>query len=58
MSNKTYFGLRGLRLKTAMVVLVVMPAFLLFGYNNGSTGGITDLDSFVNVSWLDDARDH
>lgn len=41
--------LRGLRLKVAMVVLVVMPAFLLFGYNNGSTGGITTLESFVKV---------
>ncbi|KAJ5987752.1 hypothetical protein N7481_002962 [Penicillium waksmanii] len=40
-------GLRGLRLKVAMVVLVVMPSFMLFGYNNGSSGGITDLESFV-----------
>lgn len=32
-----------------MVVLVVMPSFLLFGYNNGSTGGIADLQSFVKV---------
>lgn len=43
------FGLRGLRLKAAMVVLVVMPSFLLFGYNNGSTGGIVGLESFVKV---------
>jgi len=43
------FGLRGLHLKAAMVILVVMPSFLLFGYNNGSTGGIVGLQSFVKV---------
>ena len=46
---RKFFDLRGLRLKVAMVVLVVMPSFLLFGYNNGSTGGIADLQSFVKV---------
>lgn len=50
MDGKTaYLGLRGLRLKAAMVVLVVMPSFLLFGYNNGSVGPITDLESFAKV---------
>jgi hypothetical protein len=44
-----FFGLRGLRLKAAMVLLVVMPSFLLFGYNNGSSGGIVGLESFVQV---------
>ena len=42
-------GLTGLRLKTAMVVLIVAPCFLLFGYNNGSSGGIVGLESFVDV---------
>jgi hypothetical protein len=44
-----FFGLRGLRLKAAMILLVVMPSFLLFGYNNGSSGGIVGLESFVQV---------
>lgn len=48
-SSSPFLGLRGLRLKIAMVVLVVTPAFLLFGYNNGSTGGIVGLDSFAHV---------
>lgn len=48
--GKTFLGLRGLKLKCAMVLLVVMPSFLLFGYNNGSVGQITDLDSFATVS--------
>ncbi|KUJ07784.1 general substrate transporter [Mollisia scopiformis] len=43
-----YLGMRGARLKVAMVLLVVAPSFLLFGYNNGSTGGILTLESFVH----------
>lgn len=35
-----------------MVVLVVLPSFMLFGYNNGSTGHATDLESFVKVNKL------
>ena len=30
-----------------MLVFVVVPAMLSFRYNNGSTGGITALGSFV-----------
>jgi hypothetical protein len=48
-TSHQFFGLRGLRLKAAMVLLVVMPSFLLFGYNNGSSGGIVGLESFVQV---------
>lgn len=45
----SFLGQRGSRLKVAMVVLVVMPCFLLLGYNNGSTGGITELPTFISV---------
>lgn len=31
-----------------MLVAVVVPSFLLFGYNNGVTGGIMGLESFVS----------
>lgn len=48
-STKQFLGLRGNRLKAAMLVLVVAPCFLLFGYNNGSTGSISSLQSFVKV---------
>lgn len=48
--QNSFLGLRGSRLKVAMVLLVVAPSFLLFGYNNGSTGGIATLESFVKVS--------
>ncbi|KAI1616647.1 putative sugar transporter [Exophiala viscosa] len=46
---RPFFGLRGLRLKLAMIMLVVAPSFLLFGFNNGSTGGVGHLESFVKV---------
>jgi len=48
-ASPTYLGLRGSKLKTAILLLVVMPAFILFGYNNGSTGGIVTLASFVET---------
>ena len=49
MHRNTFLGLRGTRLKVAMVLLVIAPSFILFGYNNGSTGGIATLHSFVHV---------
>ncbi|KAL1895930.1 hypothetical protein Sste5346_005029 [Sporothrix stenoceras] len=42
-----YLGFRGQKLHLAMLVLVVAPSFILFGYNNGSTGGIASLASFT-----------
>jgi hypothetical protein len=45
-----YLGFRGQKLHLAMLVLVVAPSFILFGYNNGSTGGIASLASFTKVS--------
>jgi hypothetical protein len=48
-SAPRYMGMRGARLKAAMIIFVVAPSFLLFGYNNGSTGGILTLESFVQV---------
>ncbi|KAH8694216.1 putative sugar transporter [Talaromyces proteolyticus] len=48
MRQNNYLGLRGTQLKAAMMVLVVAPSFILFGYNNGSTGGIATLQSFVH----------
>ena len=51
-ASRRFMGLRGARLKAAMLVLIVIPSFLLFGYNNGSTGGILTLESFVTVRSL------
>ena len=49
MKAQYFFGLRGEALKIAMVAFIIAPAFLCFGYNNGSTGGVLDLQSFVSV---------
>ncbi|KAH8429639.1 putative MFS sugar transporter [Aspergillus melleus] len=41
-----YFGLRGALLNRAIIWLVVCPAFLCYGYNQGVTGGLLTLKSF------------
>ncbi|PCG94133.1 Major facilitator superfamily domain, general substrate transporter [Penicillium occitanis (nom. inval.)] len=47
-TGENFLGLRGTQLRVAMVLLIVAPSFILFGYNNGSTGGIATLESFVH----------
>ncbi|KAJ7171734.1 putative MFS sugar transporter [Mycena crocata] len=42
-----YFGLRGTALNAALIWAVVMPAFLLFGYNNSVAGGLLDLPAWT-----------
>ncbi|KAF8213796.1 putative MFS sugar transporter [Mycena galopus ATCC 62051] len=42
-----YFGLRGKALNNALVWAVIMPAYLLFGFNNGVAGGLLDLPAWV-----------
>ncbi|KAJ7451122.1 putative MFS sugar transporter [Mycena latifolia] len=44
-----YFGLRGESLNAALVWAVIMPAYLLFGYNNGVAGGLLDLPAWVEL---------
>lgn len=45
---KTYlFNLRGDALRSAQIWAVIMPAYLLFGWNNGVAGGLIDLPSWV-----------
>jgi hypothetical protein len=44
-----HFGLRGQPLATARVLLIVVPSFLLFGYNQSSIGGVLAFPSFTNT---------
>ncbi|KAL4920742.1 general substrate transporter [Aspergillus aurantiobrunneus] len=44
-----YFGLRGTQLNRAAIWLVVCPAFVCYGYNQGVTGGLLTLESFVQT---------
>ncbi|OAG42008.1 hypothetical protein AYO21_03743 [Fonsecaea monophora] len=45
----SYLGLRGKRLTTALIVMVVCPAYILIGYNNAAAGGLLTLPSFVET---------
>jgi MFS family permease len=47
MAGAPYFGLRGKSLNAALIWALIMPAYLLFGYNNGVAGGIIDEDAFI-----------
>ncbi|KAJ5641352.1 hypothetical protein N7490_005352 [Penicillium lividum] len=42
-----YFGLRGTALSRAIMWLVVCPAFVTYGYNQGVTGGLLTLKAFA-----------
>lgn len=44
-----YFGLRGALLNRAIIWLVVCPAFVCYGYNQGVTGGLLTLESFAET---------
>lgn len=44
-----YFGLRGATLNRAIIWLVVSPAFLCYGYNQGVMGGLLTLEAFANT---------
>ncbi|MDI1490408.1 MAG: hypothetical protein OHK93_001611 [Ramalina farinacea] len=46
---KQYLGLRGRKLEFAIIYGVVMPGFLLFGYNNSIAGGLVELESWVDT---------
>ncbi len=42
-----YLGLRGERLGRVRILLVVVPSFLLFGYNQSAIGGTLGFESFT-----------
>lgn len=44
-----YFGLRGEKLNIARINFVVLPAFLLFGYNQSSIGGVLGYKTFTHT---------
>ncbi|KAG4027343.1 hypothetical protein MFRU_031g00900 [Monilinia fructicola] len=44
-----YFGLRGQALQRAMIWAVVMPAYILFGYNNAVAGGLLSLPAWIET---------
>lgn len=46
-SPRTFMGLRGSALTLAQLILVVCPAFILFGYNQSNLGGLVSVSDFV-----------
>lgn len=44
-----FFGLTGNALRLAQIILVVAPAFIIFGYNQAGAGPLATLESFVHV---------
>lgn len=48
MGGRSYLGLQGTSLQIAIGVIAGMD-FLLFGYDQGVTGGLLTLDSFISV---------
>ncbi|KAK5112166.1 hypothetical protein LTR85_011599 [Meristemomyces frigidus] len=47
MSKKYILGLTGKKLRDAQIWAVILPAYLLFGWNNGVAGALLDLPSWV-----------
>ncbi|KAI1316025.1 general substrate transporter [Xylariaceae sp. FL0255] len=45
----SYFGLRGNALENALIWAVILPSYLLFGYNNAVTGGLLSQPSWEAV---------
>ncbi len=43
-----YLGLRGESLAFVRIVMIVVPSFLLFGYNQSSLGGVLAFKSFTD----------
>ena len=41
--------LRGRTLELAQTLLVVLPAFILFGYNQSGVGGLLSVESWVET---------
>jgi hypothetical protein len=43
----TFLGLTGPPLAVARVFVIILPAFLLFGYNQSNLGGVLAYPSFI-----------
>ena|ERR1700761_5178969 len=47
MAKQYILGLRGQALRNAQIWAVILPAYILFGYNNAVAGPLLDLPSWV-----------
>lgn len=49
MGKKYILGLTGKKLRDAQIWAVIMPAYILFGWNNAVAGPLLDLPSWVST---------
>lgn len=49
MAKKYLFNLRGRALRNAQIWAVILPAYILFGYNNAVAGPLLDLPSWIET---------
>lgn len=49
MARKYILGLRGSKLRAAQIWAVILPAYILFGYNQSVAGSLLDLSSWVKT---------
>ena len=47
MAGKIFFGLSGSALSLAQIIIIVLPAFVLFGYNQSGLGSLLTEESWV-----------
>ncbi|KAI0442741.1 putative sugar transporter [Xylaria telfairii] len=48
-SMPLFFGLRGQALTIALIMLVVLPAYVIFGYNQSNLGGLASLKDWTSI---------
>lgn len=49
MQQRYILGLRGEKLRSAQIWAVILPAYILFGWNNGVAGPLLDLPTWVET---------
>ena len=49
MAQNYLFGLRGKHLQWGLIWSIILPAYTLFGWNNGIAGSLLDLESWVET---------
>ncbi|KAI1747693.1 putative sugar transporter [Xylaria castorea] len=46
-SSPLFFGLRGQALIIALIILIVLPSYVIFGYNQANLGGLVGLEDWT-----------
>ncbi|RWA12376.1 hypothetical protein EKO27_g2751 [Xylaria grammica] len=49
LSPPLFFGLRGQSLTAALIILIVLPSYVIFGYNQANLGGLVGLEDWTSI---------